>query len=149
MPALRNTAPISSGSSNAVVTQTQTVAQFSSGPIPDAQTLAQYGEIIPDAPERILRMAEKQSDHRQHLEKYVIHSDSRRANLGVICAFIITMTVILSGAYIALQGHPITGTIFTGMGLVGLAGTFIYGTQSRKEERLRRDVQNQALVRQR
>lgn len=93
-------------------------------------------------------MAEKQSDHRQYLEKRVIDADMTRAYLGVICAFIITMTVIISGFYLVLNDHSVAGTIFTSLGLAGLAGTFIYGTQSRKEERQRRDEKNRALTQQ-
>lgn len=131
----------------ALVTHHSATLEQYSGPIPPAEDLAKYGEIVSDAPERILRMAEKQAEHRQWLEKRVITSDSRRANAGVACAFVITMTVILSGAYIVLNGNAIYGTIFAGLGLVGLAGTFIYGTQARRNERLRRDTQNKALVR--
>lgn len=94
-------------------------------------------------------MAEKQSDHRQYLEKRVVDADVRRAYLGVACAFVITMTVIASGFYLVLNGFGIYGTVFTGLGLVSLAGTFIYGTQSRKEERQRRDQRNRELTEQR
>ena len=39
------------------------------GPIPSADALAQYGQVLPTAPDRILRMAEKQADHHMELEK--------------------------------------------------------------------------------
>lgn len=144
VPALRNTPRNPTSGLSKVVTQTA-IAQYS-GPIPDAESLAKYGEVIPDAPERILRMAEKQAEHRQFIEKRVIGSDLNRAYLGVACAFVISMTVILTGFYLVLHGQSIPGTIFTGLGLASLAGTFIYGTQSRKEERQRRDEKNLALV---
>lgn len=35
-----------------------------SGPLPPPQILGQYDEVLPGAAERILRMAEKQQDHR-------------------------------------------------------------------------------------
>lgn len=117
------------------------------GPIPDPETLARYSELIPNAPERILRMAELQAEHRRDLESRVIRSDTFRATLGVWFAFIICMTTVLTGGYIALQGHAIEGTLLAGGGLAGIAGTFIYGTRSRKEERQRKDSANQALTR--
>ena len=46
-----------------------------SGPIPSPQILQQYNNIVPGAAERIIRMAEKQSDHRMALE-----------NAGIIAA---------------------------------------------------------------
>ena len=39
------------------------------GPIPPPEILHQYREVLPDAPERILSMAEKQQNHRMDLEK--------------------------------------------------------------------------------
>ena len=104
VPALRNSAN-SQANPNTTLTRTQTFTQVTAGPTPDADTLARYGEIIPDAPERILRMAEKQSDHRQYLEKRVIDADVRRAYFGVACAFIITMTVMISGFYLVLNNR--------------------------------------------
>ena len=43
-----------------------------SGPIPPPALLQKYNEIIPNGAERILAMAEKQSAHREYLEKRVV-----------------------------------------------------------------------------
>ena len=43
-----------SGNRRAVVAETK----FSSGPLPAPEEFQRYGEVLPDAPERILRMAE-------------------------------------------------------------------------------------------
>jgi len=130
---------------------TQSIAQAAlhahSGPLPDPEALAKYNDIIPDAAERILKMAESQASHRQELEQYVLKTSSRRANLGVFCAFTICMTAIFSGFYLALHGLQVSGTLFTAMGLGSLATTFIYGTQSQREERRRRDDANQVTAR--
>lgn len=47
-----------------------------SGPLPPPQILGQYDEVLPGAAERILRMAEKQQDHRIGVDQ----SGIRRAN---------------------------------------------------------------------
>jgi uncharacterized membrane protein len=39
------------------------------GPIPPAHEFEAYGRVLPDGPERILKMAEQQSLHRQICEK--------------------------------------------------------------------------------
>jgi uncharacterized membrane protein len=54
-------------------TQTQLIQQTFSGPIPPPTLLAEYNKVVPNAAERILAMAEKQSEHRQFLEKKVIN----------------------------------------------------------------------------
>lgn len=138
--------PITTKASAASITTTQTTFAQYAGPIPDPENLAKYNEIIPDAANRILKMAESQASHRQDLESYVVKTNARRAYLGVVCAFIICMTTTLCGFYLVLNGFSIAGTVFTGLGLTGLAATFIYGTQSQKEERQRRDAVNQALA---
>jgi len=91
-------------------------------------------------------MAESQALHRQGLEQYVVKTNSRRAYLGVFCAFTICMTSIIGGLYLVLSGFSIAGTTFAGMGLGGLATTFIYGTQSQRGERERRDATNQEIA---
>ena len=127
-------------------TTTQTTFAQHIGPIPSPENLAKYNEIVPDAANRILKMAESQASHRQNLESYVVKTNAQRAYLGVACAFIICMTTTLCGFYLVLKGFSIAGTVFTGLGLSGLAATFIHGTQSQKEERQRRDAANQALA---
>ncbi|AMR27498.1 hypothetical protein A0257_10590 [Hymenobacter psoromatis] len=52
------------------------------GPIPSAEALAQYGIVLESAPDRILRMAEKQSDHRIELEKSTIKRQLNQSGIG-------------------------------------------------------------------
>src|SRR5882757_310595 len=42
------------------------------GPLPPPDILKGYNDAVPDGAERILRMAEKQSQHRMDMEKKVI-----------------------------------------------------------------------------
>lgn len=43
--------------------------EFFSGPIPPPQTMAGYETALPGSADRILKMAEEQSAHRQEMEK--------------------------------------------------------------------------------
>jgi len=52
-----------------------TTAETFSGPLPHPQILEKYNEVVPDAAERIIAMAENQSKHRQELETKAIESD--------------------------------------------------------------------------
>jgi uncharacterized membrane protein len=47
----------------------RTEAALFSGPIPPPDLLERYNQIIPEGADRILKMAEKQSAHRQKIEK--------------------------------------------------------------------------------
>jgi len=111
------------------------IRQEYSGPLPPPDAIQKYDEIIPNGAERIMAMAEKQSEHRQQLEKKALDTDSRNSLLGVIFAFILGFTALISGITIVYLGQPISGTIFGSAGLVSLVSAFIYGTRERRKER--------------
>lgn len=89
-------------------------------------------------------MAERQSSHRQHIEKWAVIGGTTLAHCGVFCAFGIALGTLYCGYKLISAGHVASGTIFGGLGLVGIVGAFIYGTQSRKEERLQKYSKNQS-----
>lgn len=124
----------------------QTVAF--SGPIPPPELLSKYGEIIPNGADRILKMAENQSTHRQCIEKWAVIGGTILSYFGVFCAGIIALATLYLGSQLIRGGHVVPGSIFAGSGLIGLVTAFIYGTRSRKDERSRRDQQNRELIRQ-
>lgn len=111
------------------------IRQEYSGPLPPPDAIQKYDEIIPNGAERIMAMAEKQSEHRQQLEKKALDTDSRNSLLGVIFAFILGLLTIVAGVIVILTGHSWPGTILGSAGLVGLVSVFIYGTRERRKER--------------
>lgn len=122
-------------------------AEFS-GPIPPPALLAKYAEIIPNGAERILKMAENQSAHRQYIEKWAVIGGTILSYFGVLCAAIIAFGTLYFGFQLIRDQHTIPGSIFGTAGLGGLVIAFIYGTRSRKEERQQRDQRNRALIQQ-
>ncbi|SMC53312.1 DUF2335 domain-containing protein [Pedobacter nyackensis] len=103
-----------------------------SGPIPDPATLASYNEIIPNGAERIMAMAEKQSDHRIAMESKVITSQQNQSGRGQHYAFIIAILVLLASFICIFTGHGIEGTIIGTLDLVSLVTIFIVGKQYQK-----------------
>jgi uncharacterized membrane protein len=122
-----------------------TRAEFS-GPIPPPALLAKYAEIIPNGAERILRMAENQSAHRQYIEKWAVIGGTMLSYFGVLCAAVIALGTLYVGSQLILNGYIISGSTLGGGGLVGLVTAFIYGTRSRKEERQQREQRNRELI---
>ena len=113
----------------------QLVSAQYSGPLPPAAQLIQYNQAVPDAAERIIKMAEEQSAHRRKLEFRVISSDGHRAWCGLIFAFIIAMCALASSVYLIMNNHDTAGgVLFTGA-LASVVGTFIYGSNQRRKER--------------
>ena len=105
------------------------------GPLPPPQLLKEYDNIVPGAAKIIIDTAEKQSTHRQELEKKVIDSDINNSKLGLIFGFIIGIVGIIVGAIIIAIGQIVAGSVISGVTLVSLVGTFVYGSQNRKKER--------------
>jgi uncharacterized membrane protein len=96
--------------------------------------LAKYNEIIPDGAERIVAMAERQSAHRQSLEKRVVNSNTRNELLGQIFGFVISMTVVVGGFVLISQGKNVTGISAVLGSLAALVGVFALGKRKQQNE---------------
>lgn len=108
------------------LTQTTTYT----GPIPAPELFKAYGEVLPDAPDRILRMAEDEAKGRRDREMWKVKGDVILAHLGVACGLAIGMTTVIAGATVVMAGHDWAGFGLGGTGLAGLVGVFIYGTRA-------------------
>lgn len=97
-----------------------------SGPLPLPEDLAKYDHIVPGAAERILRMAEKEMDHRHvedsKLSKGVIYT----TKISIVFAFICVL--ILSGLsfYAIHLGHAAVGGSIAVGAIAAVAGAFLY-----------------------
>lgn len=115
------------------------VASAFRGPIPPPQLLDAYNQIVPNAAERIISMAEREQEHRHHLEKNVIGSDVRRADYGLVLGFIVALVLGVGGIYLLAIGRRLDGLI-TALGpLATVAGVFVYVRKTRRRELGERD----------
>ena len=109
-------------------------AMMHSGPLPHPEILAGYEDIVPGAADRILKMAEKEANHRHQIDNICVKADSRDSLLGIICAFCIGMACIVGGVYIILKTPTVAGSVagflVAGSGLAGILGTFLKGTKA-------------------
>jgi uncharacterized membrane protein len=113
----------------------QTSVQSFSGPLPPPEVLKRFDDIVPGAAERIIKMAEAQSEHRKDLEKKVIESDISRSKWGQILGFIISIVGLISATIVSIYGNQIAGGLI-GIGtLASLVGVFMYGSKVRAKER--------------
>ena len=114
---------------------TTTYAEISSGPIPPPQVLQQYNNIVPNAAERIIHMAEKQSDHRIDLEKKVVNSNIHKSYIGMVLATIIALYGLYSAKEMSINGNPWTAGILAALDIGGLISVAIYNVIIQKNER--------------
>jgi uncharacterized membrane protein len=106
-----------------------------SGPLPPPEMLKEYDNVLPGAADRIIKMAETQSDHRQKLESKVVSGEVVKSYLGMACGFVVAIAGMSIGGFLLNEGHTIGGSIFAGVPLTGLVTVFVVGATQRRKER--------------
>ena len=117
--------------------QVQQMTAFS-GPLPPPETLAKYNEIVPGSAERIISMAEKQSDHRMGLENKALHWDIVRSNWGLAIGGVICLAFLAVSGFVIYEGHDWAAAMLGGVDLASIAGIFVIGTAMQRSERRQR-----------
>lgn len=104
------------------------------GPIPPPVILAQYDQIQSGLADRIMKMAESETAHRQSIENRAIDADIvfkgkeyTERRIGQFLGFCIGTAAIFCGSYTAIHGQPLVGGLFGTGGVLGLVTAFIYG----------------------
>lgn len=123
-------------------TLSMTLAAFSasySGPLPPAEQIRQYEEVLPGSADRILSMAERQEAHRHALEQLTVREATSRSWWGLRLGFVLAVMIIAIGAAAIFTGHTPEGlaTILTPTAI--LAGVFVYGRREQTKERIAKD----------
>lgn len=80
---------------------------FHAGPLPSVEMFKAYGDVVPTAPERILRMAEKEQDAAHEFSRTALGHEKTLVSQGQWMGFIAMMVALLGGIYLALQGEII------------------------------------------
>lgn len=111
---------------------TEVMSEFS-GPMPPPSILKGYEEILPGAADRILSMAERQSEHRQQMEKEMIESESRDSLLGVLFAFALGIGCIIAAVVMVINVPEKAGAICAAIlgttGIGAIVTAFITSTR--------------------
>jgi len=105
--------------------------------------LAKYDQVLPGLAERIVGLTERQSVHRQGLERAIVESNGRVQSRGQILAFILVVLGMLIGGGLILLGKPTAGftALLTPLGLVAAAFFVSRGQQARELARKRADLE--------
>lgn len=119
----------------------EAVVHHHSGPLPRAADLADYNQIDPSFAERIVRMAEREQQHRHAFPAEVLSKDYAIKSRGQNYALILAFGIILFAAYLAWLGDTaMAGKVAIGT-LVGIVAIFVSG---RLIDRAAREDRNDA-----
>jgi len=111
-------------------TQITTSSRYT-GSLPPPEHLMQYDKVIPEGAERIMRIAEKDQEHRLKAETTLVTSDVTTTRLGQIFGLTMGMTIVMLGFICIMQGHDLAGSFMSGSSVVGLVSIFVIGRNKR------------------
>jgi uncharacterized membrane protein len=123
-----------------------TLAAFTAsyaGPLPPADQIRAYEEVLPGSADRILAMAERQQEHRHELERVTINEAANRSWWGLRLGFVIALTVIGVGAGAIFTGHALAGFALIVAQAAVLAGVFVVGRVEQRKERVEKSALTQ------
>lgn len=105
-----------------------------SGPLPDPASLDRYNQIVPDAAERIIRMAEQNAEHIRGIEMLALNAEiednkqrHKEIKIGQVAGLIsVGMSFSLAGYALFLGHAAVAGTICSAT-VIGLVTVFVTG----------------------
>ena len=111
------------------------VAQYTatsySGPLPPAAQLQEYDRIVLGLADRIVAQWERQTSHRQEIERTVIQNQVRLASIGQWVSAVVALAGMGTAGLLIYTGNSVQGFSLVVGELIGLAGLFVY--QKRRE----------------
>ena len=124
-----------------VVVSEATYRQQFKGPIPHPDILRDYDAIVPGAGKDIIQSFIKEGEHRRSLQvretavcEEWARADVRLQGRGQIFGFIIAMSGVLGGLYVAVHGAAAAGTIVSSASLVTIVVAFLRQRNYKKPE---------------
>lgn len=113
-----------------------------SGPLPDPASLERYNRIVPDAAERIIKMAELNSEHFRKMETLAINAQiedgeqqHREVRRGQYAGFLSVVIAFSAATYALHLGYTgVAGTICS-VTVGGLVTVFVTGRKAQGEKK--------------
>lgn len=94
------------------------------GPLPPPDLLRGYQDILPDAPERIFQLTEKEFSHRQRMEEKALDGAIGRDKRGQYFGLGATLFTVACATLLGLTGHEVLAGTVIGT-VVAVAGIFV------------------------
>ena len=98
-----------------------------SGPLPPPDLLQKYKDIQSDFPERILRLTEREAEHRHDITRKAVWLDGAEIFLGQIFGLIVALAAFVVAGYLGYLGLSAASSIIGGGAIAGLVAVFIKG----------------------
>lgn len=112
--------------------QQQAIAKLEmySGPIPHPDILKKYDEIDPGAAKQIIDNGVEESMHRRKMETDMLEAAKKDRRRRDWMGFVIGIIALATGTFLMYMDHVVTGTIFSGVSVIGLVSLFLANDNS-------------------
>ncbi|MEW5928987.1 MAG: DUF2335 domain-containing protein [Gemmatimonadota bacterium] len=104
------------------------------GPMPPPELVRQYEEILPGAAKFFFSSLDRQSNHRQDLERQVVGANIVNEKTGMWLAFFLAALMVLCGTFLIYSDKDPQGLAMIGGTIATFAGIFVYGRQKAGKE---------------
>ncbi len=109
-------------------------SQLYKGPIPPAAEIRKYEDILPGSADRILKMAETQSNHRMALTEKVYSSQLKESGRGQWMGFVLCLVFIGISGWWFYMGKTLAALIVISVTLLSVLAFFFKGKISIKKD---------------
>ncbi|NMA17920.1 MAG: DUF2335 domain-containing protein [Clostridiaceae bacterium] len=103
------------------------------GPLPPPEMLAEYEKIQPGLADRIVKMAEKQQDHRISLERSVVDTNNANSRIGLFFGGTIGIIGVAGSLILVALGHTVSGLSALILALASLIGVYLKGLHEKQQ----------------
>lgn len=99
--------------------------QVRSGPLPPAEDLAKYEDVLPGSADRIMTMGEKEQDHRHALDITSVQAEIRYSNKGMYIGALLLIILIITAGYGAYIENSLLTASCLGVGVLSVIAGFL------------------------
>jgi uncharacterized membrane protein len=101
-------------------------AQRFRGPLPHPDVLAGYDRVQAGLAERVVRMAEKEQDHRHALDDKFVDAEVKFGSRGQVFVLIVALAFLAAALVLGLAGQTAAAVAVTGIDLAAVVAPFLW-----------------------
>ena len=103
----------------------RSMERYYSGPLPPPEMLREYEEVLPNAAERIMTMAEAEQGHRHRWEKQALSIENRASAISIAGGVIIALTLVAGAFWSVHLGQRWIAALFLGGPAIALVANLL------------------------
>ncbi|MFO7775469.1 MAG: DUF2335 domain-containing protein [Candidatus Hydrogenedentota bacterium] len=105
------------------------------GPLPPAKALREYGDIDPSFPERCIRMAEQEQQHRHDIQRKKVDAEVASIRRGQLGAIVLGLVALIAAVPVAIWSNAAAGVFVALFGMVSVMARVLMGMRADRPEK--------------